>query len=123
MDLIAFVAFFLFGMYIADRLAVRYKIMSSIPWWVGYYFVPVEPFETVGNVLFIAAVFGLFAGLLDFTGFFGNVVNAFLFVFPVYFLAPGGWVVVWVGGNVGYTLGNVFGQLARLSIKVGVRSI
>ena len=35
MDLVTFVAFFLFGLYIAGRLAVRYRVMSSIPWWVG----------------------------------------------------------------------------------------
>jgi hypothetical protein len=77
------------------------------------------------NSGFVAALFGLFMGLLGFTGFFGNVVNAFLFVFPVYFLAPGGWVVVWVGGNVGYALGNVFGQLARLSAtgRIGTRAL
>ena len=106
-------------------VVVRYILATAlavIGGWVGYHFVPVEPFGTVGNVLFIAAVFGLFAGLLDFTGFFGNVVNAFVFTFVVYF-APGWWVVPWFWGNLGYAVGNVFGQLARLSIKVGVRSI
>jgi len=106
-------------------VVVRYILATAlavIGGWVGYHFVPVEPFGTVGNVLFIAAVFGLFAGLLDFTGFFGNVVNAFVFTFVVYFV-PGWFVLPWFWGNLGYAVGNVFGQLARLSIKVGVRSI
>ena len=97
---------------------VRYILATALAvvgGWIGYHFVPVEPFGVLVNSGFVAALFGLFMGLLGFTGFFGNVVNAFLFVFPVYFLAPGGWVVVWVGGNLGYALGNVFGQLTSLS--------
>jgi len=35
MDLVTFIAFFLFGLYIAGRLAVKYRIVSSVPWWVG----------------------------------------------------------------------------------------
>jgi len=35
MDLVAFVAFFLFGLYLAGRVAVRVRVMSDVPWWVG----------------------------------------------------------------------------------------
>jgi len=35
MDLVAFVAFFLFGLYLAGRLAVRVRVVSDVPWWVG----------------------------------------------------------------------------------------
>jgi len=35
MDLVAFAAFFLFGLYIAGRLAVRVRVVSDVPWWVG----------------------------------------------------------------------------------------
>ena len=104
---------------------VRYilaTVLAVIGGWIGYNFVPIEPFGVAGNVLFIAAVFGLFAGLGRVTGFFGNVVNAFVFTFVVYFV-PGWFVLPWFWGNLGYAVGNVFGQLARLSIKVGVRSI
>jgi hypothetical protein len=99
---------------------VRYvvaTILAVIGGWVGYSFVPIVPFGVAGNVLFVAALFGLFAGLFGFTGFFGNVVNVFLLTFPIYFLMPGGFVVMWAYGNAGYAVGNVFGQLARLSAE------
>jgi len=105
---------------------VRYilaTVLAVIGGWVGYHLVPVEPFGVIGNAMFVAALFGLFAGLGRVTGFFGNVINALLFAFPIYFLAPGGWVVVWVGGNVGYAVGNVFGQLVALSSTLRVRSL
>ena len=105
---------------------IRYilaTLLAVVGGWIGYSFVPVEPFGVVGNVLFVAALFGLFMGLGRVTGFFGNVVNAFLLSFPLWFMLPGNWYVIWVGGNVGYAVGNVFGQLARLSVKVEVRSI
>ena len=35
MDLVAFVAFFLFGLYLAGRVAVRVRVVSDVPWWVG----------------------------------------------------------------------------------------
>ena len=35
MDVVTFIAFFLFGLYIAGRLAVRYRVVSGVPWWVG----------------------------------------------------------------------------------------
>jgi len=35
MDLVVFAAFFLFGLYIAGRLAVKVRAVSSVPWWVG----------------------------------------------------------------------------------------
>ena len=103
---------------------VRYVVATLLAVVGGYigYHMPVEPFGVAGNVLFVAALFGLFSGLLDVTGFFGNVVNAFVFTFVVYFV-PGWFVLPWFWGNLGYAVGNVFGQLARLSIKVGVRSI
>jgi hypothetical protein len=99
---------------------VRYvlaTLIAVIGGWVGYYLVPYEPFGVVGNVLFMGALFGLFAGLLDIAGFFGNVVNAFLISMPLWFVLPGEWFVIWVGGNVGYAVGNVLGQLARLSAE------
>ena len=34
-DVITFTAFFLFGLYIAGRLAVKVRAVSDIPWWVG----------------------------------------------------------------------------------------
>ena len=105
---------------------VRYVVatlLAVVGGWIGYHFVPVEPFGVLANSGFVAALFGLFAGLGRMTGFFGNVVNALLLVFPIYFLVPGGWVVVWVGGNVGYAVGNVFGQLVALSSTLRVRSL
>jgi hypothetical protein len=98
---------------------VRYivaTVLAVVGGYVGYHFVPIEPFGTAGNVLFVATLFGLFAGLVKLTGFFGNVVNAFLLTFPIYFLVPGEFTVVWAYGNVGYAIGNVLGQLARLSV-------
>jgi len=35
MDVVTFVAFLLFGLYVAGRLAVKYRIVSGVPWWVG----------------------------------------------------------------------------------------
>jgi len=105
---------------------IRYvlaTLIAVVGGWIGYYFVPVEPFGVIGNELFVAALFGLFAGLFRFTGFFGNVVNAFLLSFPLWFVLHGSWYVVWVGGNVGYAVGNLFGQLAALSSELRVRSL
>ena len=105
---------------------IRYvlaTLIAVVGGWIGYSFVPVVPFGVIGNELFMAALFGLFAGLFRFTGFFGNVVNAFLLSFPLWFVLPGSWYVVWVGGNVGYAVGNLFGQLAALSSELRVRSL
>jgi len=105
---------------------VRYvtaTLLAVAGGWIGYYFVPVVPFGVIGNELFVAALFGLFAGLFRFTGFFGNVVNAFLLSFPLWFVLPGSWYVIWVGGNAGYAVGNLFGQLAALSSELRVRSL
>jgi hypothetical protein len=105
---------------------VRYILATAlavIGGWVGYYFVPVEPFGVLVNSGLVAALFGLFMGLGRVTGFFGNVVNAFLLSMPLYFVLPGGWIVIWVGGNVGYAVGNVFGQLVALSSTLRVRSL
>jgi hypothetical protein len=99
---------------------VRYvlaTVLAVAGGWVGYYVVPYEPFGAVGNVLFVGALFGLFAGLLGITGFFGNVVNAFMLSLPLWFLLPGEWFVIWCAGNAGYAVGNVLGQLARLSAE------
>jgi hypothetical protein len=107
-------------------VVIRYivaTLLAVVAGWIGYYAVPYEPFGAVGNVLFIGALFGLFAGLLRITGFFGNVVNAFLLSFLLWFLLPGEWFVIWVGGNVGYAIGNVFGQLAALSSSLRVKSL
>ena len=35
MDPITFIAFFLFGLYLVSRVAVRYRVVSNTPWWVG----------------------------------------------------------------------------------------
>ena len=99
-------------------LVVRYVVATVLAvagGYVGYHFVSSVPFGVVGNVLFVGALFGLVAGLFGFTGFFGNVVNVFLLSFPLWFLLPGDWFIIWTGGNVGYAFGNLFGQLARLS--------
>jgi len=97
---------------------VRYilaTLLALIGGWIGYSFVPIEPFGAVGNVLFMGALFGVVAGVVGFTGFFGNVVNAFLVSFVLWFVLPGQWFVIWTGGNAGYMVGNVLGQLGRLS--------
>ena len=109
-------------------VVVRYVVatlLAVVGGWVGYSFVPSAPFGAVGNALFVGALFGLFAGLFRFTGFFGNVVNVFLLAFPLWHVLPGEWFVVWVGGNAGYAVGNTFGQLARLSAvnKIGVKAL
>jgi mannose/fructose/N-acetylgalactosamine-specific phosphotransferase system component IID len=105
---------------------VRYVVatlMAVVGGWVGYHFVSVEPFGVVGNTVFVGALFGLFMGLGRVTGFFGNVVNAFLLSFPLWYVLPGGWFIIWTGGNVGYAVGNVFGQLVALSSALRVRSL
>jgi len=85
--------------------------------WVGYYLVPYEPFGVVGNTLFVGALFGLFMGFARITGFLGNVINAFILSFPLWFVLSGEWFTIWTSGNMGYALGNVLGQLATLSIE------
>ena len=35
MDVITFISFFIFGLYLASRVVVRYRAVSSIPWWAG----------------------------------------------------------------------------------------
>jgi len=35
MDPIMFVSFFIFGLYLASRVVVRYRVVSNVPWWVG----------------------------------------------------------------------------------------
>ena len=35
MDVVTFVAFFLFGLYLAGRLAVRVRAVSDVPSWVA----------------------------------------------------------------------------------------
>ena len=35
MDVVTFVAFFIFGLYLAGRLAVRFRAVSGVPWWAG----------------------------------------------------------------------------------------
>ena len=101
-------------------VVVRYvlaTLLALVGGWIGYYLVPVEPFGAVGNVLFMGALFGLVAGFLGLTGFFGNVVNAFLISFPLWFVLPGEWFVIWTVGNAGHSIGNVLGQLGRLSAE------
>jgi len=98
---------------------IRYMVatlLAVVGGYIGYHFVPVVPFGVVGNVLFLGALFGLVVGLFGFTGFFGNLVNALILSMPLYFVLPGEWFVIWTGGNAGYALGNVFGQLAVLSV-------
>jgi len=105
---------------------VRYivaTLLAIIGGYIGYHFVPTEPFGVDGNVLFVSALFGLFVGLLEFTGFFGNVVNAFLITMPIYLFSNGGFVVMWFWGNLGYAIGNVFGQLTRVAGSIRVRSL
>jgi hypothetical protein len=104
---------------------VRYLVatlMAVLGGYVGYHFVPIEPFGVAGNVLFMSALFGLLMGLFDVTGFFGNIVNTFLITFPVYFLTSGELTVLWAYGNIGYAIGNVLGQLARLSATGSVEA-
>jgi mannose/fructose/N-acetylgalactosamine-specific phosphotransferase system component IID len=105
---------------------VRYvlaTLIAVVGGWVGYHLVPHEPFGAVGNTVFFGALFGLFMGLVRVTGFFGNVVNAFLLSLPLWFVLPGEWFVVWVGGNVGYAFGNVLGQLALLSSRIEAKAL
>ena len=104
---------------------VRYIVATLLAvagGWVGYYLVPYEPFGVVGNTLFFGALFGLFMGFVRFTGFLGNVINAFVLSFPLWYILPGEWFVIWVGGNVGYALGNVLGQFAVLSVEEKVEA-
>jgi mannose/fructose/N-acetylgalactosamine-specific phosphotransferase system component IID len=99
---------------------VRYVIATLLAvaaGWVGYHLVPYEPFGVVGNTLFVGTVFGLFAGFVRITGFLGNVINAFILSFPLWYILPGEWYVVWTGGNVGFAIGNVLGQFAVLSVE------
>jgi hypothetical protein len=35
MDVITFISFFIFGLYLAGRVVARYRAVSSTPWWVG----------------------------------------------------------------------------------------
>ena len=99
---------------------VRYVVatlLAVVGGWIGYYMFPHEPFGVMGNGMFVGALLGVFIGLVGLTGFFGNVVNAFLLSFPLWFVLPSQWFVIWITGNVGYAIGNMFGQLARLSAK------
>ena len=107
---------------------VRYivsTLLAVIGGWVGYYYIPTEPFGSAGNILFVSMVIGLFAGLIDATGFFGNIINVFIFTVPVYLLSSGGFAVMWLWSNLGYAVGNVFGQLTRLSVagKIEARAL
>ena len=101
-------------------VVVRYVVatlVAVIGGWVGYYLIPYEPFGAVGNTLFVGALFGLFMGFGRVTGFLGNVINAFILSFPLWYILPGEWFIIWTGSNVGYALGNVMGQLTTLSIE------
>jgi mannose/fructose/N-acetylgalactosamine-specific phosphotransferase system component IID len=84
---------------------------------IGYYLIPYEPFGAVGNTVFVGALFGLFMGFVRITGFLGNIINAFVLSFPLWFVLPGEWYVVWMGGNAGYAIGNIVGQFAVLSVE------
>jgi mannose/fructose/N-acetylgalactosamine-specific phosphotransferase system component IID len=102
------------------EVVLRYvlaTLLAVVGGWIGYYLVPYETFGVVGNALFVGALFGLFMGLGRVTGFFGNVVNALLLSFPMWFVLPGEWFIIWVGGNAGYALGNLLGQITALSVK------
>ena len=104
---------------------VRYVVatlLAVVGGWVGYYLVPYEPFGAVGNTLFIGALFGLLTGFARITGFLGNIINAFLTSFLLWFVLPGEWFVIWVGGNVGYAIGNVMGQITMLSIEEEIKA-
>jgi hypothetical protein len=98
---------------------IRYivaTLIAVVAGWVGYH-LTYEPFGAVGNTLFIGAVFGVLMGFIRFTGFLGNIINAFILSFPLWYILPGEWFVIWVGGNVGYTVGNVLGQFTALSVE------
>jgi len=97
-------------------------LLAVIGGWIGYNLVPYEPFGVVGNVMFFGALFGLLMGFARITGFLGNVINAFLLSFPLWYILPGEWFIIWVGGNVGYALGNVLGQFAVLSVEEKVEA-
>jgi mannose/fructose/N-acetylgalactosamine-specific phosphotransferase system component IID len=92
-------------------------VVAVVAGWIGYHFVPIEPFGVIGNTLFFGALFGLIMGFARITGFLGNIINASLLSFPLWYILPGEWFVIWVCGNVGYSLGNMFGQLAMLSVN------
>jgi len=105
---------------------VRYVVatlVAVVAGWIGYHFVPIKPFGVIGNTLFIGALFGLFMGLGRVVGFLGNVVNAFLLSFPLWYILPGEWFIIWTSGNVGFAVGNVFGQLVALSSALRVKSL
>ena len=99
---------------------VRYVVatlLAVVGGWIGYHIVPYETFGIIGNVLFVGALFGLLMGFARITGFLGNIINAFLLSFPLWFVLNGSWFIIWTGGNVGYAIGNVLGQFARLSAE------
>ena len=108
--------------------AFRYVIatlLAVLGGFIGFH----DPLKHVlglaGSMVLIAGLFGLIAGLARVTGYFGNLVNAFFFTAPLIVL-PGEYAVfatMWFWGNLGYAVGNVMGQIARLSIKVEIRSI
>jgi len=35
MDVVTFISFFIFGLYLVGRVVARYRVVSSTPWWVG----------------------------------------------------------------------------------------
>jgi len=101
---------------------VRYVVATALALvggYLGYSFLPYGAFGVVANAAFVAGLFGFLAGLGRVTGFLGNVVNLFLLSPFVYFfdaLAGFGWLsVAWFGGNAGYAVFNVLGQISRLS--------
>jgi hypothetical protein len=92
-------------------------LLAVVGGWVGYYLVPFEPFGVVGNTLFVGAVFGVLMGFVRAAGFLGNVINAFIVSFPLWYILPGNWFIIWTGGNAGCAFGNVLGQLVALSVE------
>jgi hypothetical protein len=101
-------------------------VLAVIGGYIGYH-LPHAPLGIAGNELFVAGLFGLATGLAGVTGFLGNAVNALLLTAPLLFL-PGHHVVIahwWFWGNLGYTAGNVLGQLSRLAAsgKIEARAL